>query len=78
MINLYVYYLIASATMPAATTTIEGRTYAPPRIVTEGFGFQVEYLAYADSEIFVITSNRTPAWTAEEIAAMCADASGKI
>lgn len=70
--------LIASATMPAATTTIESSTYAPARIVAESFGFQVEYLEYADSEIFVITSNRTPAWTAEEIAAMCADASGKI
>ena len=70
--------LITTATMPSATTAIEGSTYAPARIIAESFGFQVEYMEYADSEIFVITSNRTPAWTAEEIAAMCADASGKI
>lgn len=70
--------LIATVTMPSATTVIESSTYAPARIIAEIFGFQVEYMEYADSEIFVITSNRTPAWTAEEIAAMCADASGKI
>ena len=70
--------LITTATMPSATTVIESSTYAPARIIAEIFGFQVEYMEYADSEIFVITSNRSPAWTAEEIAAMCADASGKI
>lgn len=70
--------LLGSMTMPAAPMLIDGRTYIPLRAVTESFGFQVYYREHTDGRSYVTITNRSPAFTTEDITALCDDAVEKI
>ncbi len=70
--------VLGSLTMAVAPMVVSDRTYVPMRAVSEAFGYQVYYREHTDGYNYVTLTNRNPAFTDDEITALCDDAACKI
>ena len=70
--------VLGSLTMAVAPMVVGDRTYVPMRAVSEAFGYQVYYREHTDGYNYVTLTNRNPAFTDDEIIALCDDAARKI